>query len=114
MHDTQQAKDRTSATEVPSSEARSTKSNGNSLLAMGLSVGAVGVAGAALGAVCPLCVIVTPALLGAGLVQRLRATRMERQAVRREAADGLDGDPHRREAPTADPAGLASSPVSSR
>ena len=30
-------------------------------------------AGAALGAVCPLCVVATPALLGLGVVQKLRA-----------------------------------------
>lgn len=46
---------------------------GNSLLAYGLTVGAVGLAGAAVGAVCPLCVVAAPALLGLGVAQKLRA-----------------------------------------
>jgi hypothetical protein len=48
----------------------------NELLGMGATVGVVGVAGAVLlGATCPLCVVAAPALLGAGLVERLRAKR---------------------------------------
>ncbi|HEX7602303.1 MAG TPA: hypothetical protein VF316_11885 [Polyangiaceae bacterium] len=40
-------------------------------LAMGLGIGALGVLGAVVGsAVCPVCVVVTPALLGAGLYKR--------------------------------------------
>lgn len=46
---------------------------GNTLLTYGFTVGAVGLAGAALGAVCPLCVVATPALLGLGVAQKLRA-----------------------------------------
>lgn len=46
------------------------------LLGMGATVGAVGVVGAVfLGATCPLCVVAAPALLGAGVVERLRARR---------------------------------------
>lgn len=51
------------------------------LLRAGLSVGAIGLAGAALGAVCPACVVLTPALLGLGAVQQLRARAMKRRAV---------------------------------
>ena len=47
--------------------------NGNTLLMAGTTVGAVGAAGALLaGAVCPLCIIATPLLLGTGLVRKLR------------------------------------------
>ncbi len=51
---------------------------GSTFLAAGVSVGVIGVAGAALGAVCPLCVVATPALLGLGVVQKLRAHLLER------------------------------------
>ena len=45
----------------------------NTLIVCGLSVGALG-AGAALlsGAVCPLCLVATPALLGGGIVMKLK------------------------------------------
>lgn len=47
--------------------------SGNELLASGLGVGALGVLGAVVaGAVCPLCVVATPALVGVGLVQKWR------------------------------------------
>lgn len=53
---------------------------GTDLLTVGLSVGALGLAGAALGAVCPACVVATPALLGFGLLQKLRAFFLRRRA----------------------------------
>jgi hypothetical protein len=56
---------------------------GSDLLRVGLSVGALGVAGAALGAVCPICVVATPALLTFGVLQKIRSfflTRRARQA----------------------------------
>lgn len=57
------------------------KKAANEFLAMGLSVGAVGAAGAVLlGATCPLCVVATPALLGVGLLRRARAARMAARA----------------------------------
>lgn len=59
---------------------RRASEQGTSFLTMGLSVGAIGLAGAALGAVCPLCVVATPALLGAGAVQKLRAALLSRRA----------------------------------
>lgn len=52
--------------------AQSASAHGTTLLMTGLAVGAVGAAGALLGAVCPLCVVATPALLSLGVVQKLR------------------------------------------
>lgn len=49
------------------------KVQGTTFLATGAGVAAIGLAGAALGAVCPLCVVAAPAVAGFGLVQRLRA-----------------------------------------
>ncbi len=72
-------------TELPDStpaDAGRADAAGNELLAAGLAVGAMGVAGVALGAVCPLCVVVTPALLGLGAVQKLRARLMAARARR--------------------------------
>lgn len=52
------------------------KDDGNDLLVTGLGVGAIGVAGAVLlGATCPICVVATPALLGAGLYKKWKAKR---------------------------------------
>ncbi|MEW5742764.1 MAG: hypothetical protein AB1938_27860 [Myxococcota bacterium] len=65
--------------ELLRSSAKASQS-GSELLFAGLSVGAIGLAGAALGAVCPLCVVATPALLSAGAVQKLRAKWLERKA----------------------------------
>ena len=56
------------------------------LLKIGLGVGAIGLAGAALGAVCPVCVVATPALLGAGAVQKLRARWLAARALGAAAA----------------------------
>lgn len=53
------------------------RSDGNDLILGGVGVGAIGVAGAVLlGATCPLCVVATPALIGAGLFQKWRARRV--------------------------------------
>lgn len=64
---------------------------GSDLLTIGLSVGALGVAGAALGAVCPACVVATPALLGFGLVQKLRGFFLARRARNRVSATRPEG-----------------------
>jgi hypothetical protein len=69
-------------------QSRRVASQGGDLLKMGLSVGAIGLAGAALGAVCPLCVVATPALLGAGAVQKLRAAVLSRRATHAAAPEG--------------------------
>jgi hypothetical protein len=48
----------------------------NQLIAGGLGVGAIGVVGAVLlGATCPVCVVATPALLGAGLYKKWKQRR---------------------------------------
>jgi hypothetical protein len=60
--------------------ARELRSEGNQLLGAGVGIGAMGLAGGVLlGAVCPLCVVFTPALLGAGVYKRLRARRVARR-----------------------------------
>ena len=54
------------------------KREGNLCLAMGSGVGALGIASAVLaGAVCPLCYIVPPALIGIGALRRYQAGRVE-------------------------------------
>lgn len=56
------------------------KDQGLQWLAAGAGVGAIGALGAVVGAVCPLCVVATPALLGAGLVRTAWAKHLERRA----------------------------------
>lgn len=52
------------------------ENDGNDLIATGVGVGAIGVAGAVLlGATCPLCVVATPALIGVGLYKKWRVKR---------------------------------------
>lgn len=52
------------------------RKEGNQLLGLGLGVGAWGAAsGILLGAICPVCVVAAPALLGAGLLRRWQAGR---------------------------------------
>lgn len=49
---------------------------GNQCIALGLGVGGLGAAtGLALGAVCPLCFIVAPGLVGMGLLRRRAGKR---------------------------------------
>ena len=61
--------------------AAQARKDGNAFLASGLGIGAFGVAsGVLLGAVCPVCVVATPALIGAGVYKRVRAWRLEKQA----------------------------------
>lgn len=67
-------------------------------LAMGLGIGTFGVLGAIAGsALCPVCVVATPALLGVGLYKRWRE-RVRGAAARAEAAESLavDVKPRRR------------------
>lgn len=61
-------------------QSQRTSATGTDLLRAGLMVGAIGAGGALLGAVCPLCVVATPALVGAGAVQKLRALLLARRA----------------------------------
>lgn len=52
------------------------RKEGNQLLGLGLGVGAWGAAsGMLLGAVCPVCVVLAPALFGVGLARRWQASR---------------------------------------
>lgn len=60
--------------------ARRARAEGTQYLTMGASIGAMGLAGAALGAVCPLCVVATPALLGFGLLQKVRSHLLAKKA----------------------------------
>jgi len=74
--------------------------SGNDFLKAGLLVGAMGAAGALLGAVCPLCVVLTPALVGAGAVQKLRAQLLGRRARPPESQETAPG-PGQESAPPA-------------
>jgi rhodanese-related sulfurtransferase len=64
-------------------DSRKASTSGTDLLTMGLSVGAIGVVGAAFGAVCPVCVVATPALLGLGTLQKLRSVWLNRSTQRK-------------------------------
>jgi hypothetical protein len=63
----------------------------NRLLGAGLGVGVFGaVSGALLGAVCPLCIVVAPALVGAGIYEHVGASRRAKRA-RRGGAGKIPG-----------------------
>jgi len=52
------------------------KRDANVMMISGLGIGAFGAVAAAIGgAVCPVCVVAAPALLGVGAFRRWRATR---------------------------------------
>ena len=56
--------------EVDSEKAE--KQEANACIGLGLGVGALGVGGALLSAVvCPICVVVAPGLVGAGVIKRI-------------------------------------------
>lgn len=59
--------------------ARQLSDTGGDFLKTGALIGVMGAAGAAIGAVCPLCVVATPAFLGLGVVQKLRAAWLRRR-----------------------------------
>ena len=62
-------------------------SDAGSCLAMGAGVGTVGTASALLlGATCPICVVMTPALIGIGLVKGY-AARKKLAAIRTEETE---------------------------
>lgn len=71
--------------------ARRASASGTDLLTIGASVGALGLAGAALGAVCPACVVATPALLGFGLLQKLRGFFLAKRAKNPPEPSRLEG-----------------------
>lgn len=64
------------------------KSEGDEMIATGLGVGAIGVAGALLGAACPICVVATPALIGVGLYKRWKSKRATRVEPLTEETEG--------------------------
>jgi hypothetical protein len=54
------------------------KKDANTCMALGVGVGAIGAASAALaGAVCPLCIFIAPGLVGFGAFKRWRASHDE-------------------------------------
>ncbi len=61
-------------------DATSEKREANSCVALGAGVGALGI-GAALitGAICPLCYVIAPGLIGAGLLKRRNITKKEKK-----------------------------------
>ena len=64
------------------------RKQGNDLVVAGVGVGAAGLAGAAvLGVTCPACVVVAPALVGAGLYKRWTARR-RLEALRQATEEG--------------------------
>ena len=69
-----------------SHESRKAGVLGSEFLRAGAAVGTIGLAGAALGAVCPICVVMTPALVGLGAVQKLRSAWLARTARTLEVA----------------------------
>jgi hypothetical protein len=63
----------------------------NAMLAGGAAIAAIGIAGAIVGgAVCPVCVVAAPALLGIGAARKIRAAR--RRARAHDDAPLNDGD----------------------
>lgn len=67
--------------------AKALREDSNALLGAGLGIGAIGALGGLVaGAVCPVCIVATPALLGAGVVQRVRASRCSARARRRQGS----------------------------
>jgi hypothetical protein len=59
-------------------EGSKDKKDANTCMALGVGVGALGAASAALsGAVCPLCIFIAPGLVGFGAYKRWRASQME-------------------------------------
>lgn len=82
----EQQKDREHALE----KARQAQAAGLHTALTGVGVGAVGALGAAaLGAACPACVLVTPVLLGVGVLQGARGTwlRWKAEKALSEAAE---------------------------
>jgi hypothetical protein len=67
------------ATAVPEedeSRRKAALTKSKEYLGMGVGIGAVGLASAALlGATCPLCVVAAPAFIGLGVVKRWQARR---------------------------------------
>jgi hypothetical protein len=59
----------------------------NTMLAGGAAIAAIGIAGAIVGgAVCPVCIVAAPALLGIGAARKIRAARARTRAAEEEGS----------------------------
>jgi len=66
-------------TTEPDSDAAE-KREANACIGLGVGVGALGVGGALLSAaVCPICVVVAPGLVGAGVIKRIQIEKRRRK-----------------------------------
>lgn len=85
MNENKSRETSTPGEQSPAEEWNSTRlKEANACIGLGVGVGALGVGGALLtSAVCPLCIVITPALIGAGIIQRRRVDK-ERAAQRRD------------------------------
>lgn len=72
-------------------DSRAAREQGKQWLTAGLGIGAVGVLGAVAGAVCPLCVVATPTLLGAGLIRTAWARHLDQRARASAATETATG-----------------------
>ncbi len=72
-----------------SSPSTDDKKDANACIAAGAGVGLFGAAAAALtGAVCPLCIIVAPALAGYGVFKRWKCSRFDRSNKLKTVKEG--------------------------
>ncbi len=61
---------------------------GREHLGAGIGLGAISLGAAAIGAVCPMCVVAVPALIGSGIYHRLKARRARDEAAAPELVPG--------------------------
>lgn len=57
-------------------ERNNDKKDANTCMALGVGVGVLGAASAMAGAVCPLCIFITPGLVGYGAYKRWRLSQI--------------------------------------
>lgn len=61
------------ASDAKRNSERAEKREANACIGLGLGVGALGVGGALLSAaICPICVVVAPGLVGTGVIKRIK------------------------------------------
>ncbi len=66
-------------------DAKSERHEGNTCIALGAGVGALGAASAALtGAICPLCIFIAPGLIGYGAFRRWKGSQNEQRGDKNE------------------------------
>ena len=69
----------------PDKKINEDKRDANTCMALGVGVGALGAASAALaGAVCPLCIFIAPGLVGVGAYKRWRASKIKNKGEKNE------------------------------